>query len=66
MSKNKPSKYKMVWETAPSKHNYTQEEIDQKIDKAINILLDALILNGHLKISDYTTSNCSEKKKKDT
>jgi predicted RNase H-like HicB family nuclease len=45
-------KYKMVLKTEPSKHTYTKEEVNQKIDKAINILLDDLILNGHLKIGE--------------
>jgi pyrimidine operon attenuation protein/uracil phosphoribosyltransferase len=45
-------KYKMVLHTKPSKHNYTKEQIEQKIDKAITILLDDLILNGRLKIGE--------------
>jgi hypothetical protein len=60
MSKNKSQKYKMVLITEPSKHKYTQEEIEQKIDKAIDILLNDLILNGYLKVEDYSTLNCSK------
>jgi hypothetical protein len=45
-------KYKIVGKFLPSKTIYTQEEIDQKIDKAINILLNDLILNRHLKIGE--------------
>jgi hypothetical protein len=45
-------KYKMVLKTEPSKHTYSKKEIDQKINKAIDILLDDLILNGHLKVGE--------------
>jgi predicted RNase H-like HicB family nuclease len=45
-------KYKMVLKTEPSKHTYTKEEVKQKIDKAIDILLDDLIINGRLKIGE--------------
>jgi hypothetical protein len=45
-------KYKMVFKTEPSKHTYTQEEKDQKLDRIIDKMLDELILNGHLKIGE--------------
>lgn len=45
-------KIKINFSTAPPKRNVTKEELDNLIDKSINLILDDLILNGHLKVGN--------------
>lgn len=44
--------YNITLTTEPPKRTYTKEEIQEVIDKSISLVLDDLILNGHLKIGN--------------
>lgn len=45
-------KYKIKFTTQPSKVNKSDEEVESVLNKAISLLVDELILNGHLKTDD--------------
>lgn len=48
----KKRKYNIVYSTAPSKKQYTDEEVNLVINKAINLIIDELIVNGHIKVGN--------------
>jgi hypothetical protein len=50
--KKQKRKYKITYSTLPSNQKHTDEEVNKMVSKAINLIIDELILNEHIKVGN--------------
>jgi hypothetical protein len=49
--KSQRKKYNISYSTLPPKQNYTDEEVKNILHKAINLIVDELIINEQIEVS---------------
>jgi hypothetical protein len=45
-------KYNITHTTQPSKRQYTEEEVENNINKALKLIINELIISGELKVGN--------------